>query len=136
LPCWLGGAVFAFQRYHGAMDVYDKGILLATVPAAIWLGWLGARCSWLVAALSLLAIVLYDGDLRRGDTVFWPQVLPVQPVGHPVDEHAVLHEHGLLLDRHVRARPAAALEGLGSKLAWWPSRWRWWAPWCAGTRAT
>jgi hypothetical protein len=30
--------VFAFQRYHGAMDVYEKGILLAHA-GAIWLGW-------------------------------------------------------------------------------------------------
>jgi hypothetical protein len=40
----VAGAV-AFQRYHGAMDVYDKGILLATVPAAIWLAGSGGRCA-------------------------------------------------------------------------------------------
>jgi hypothetical protein len=56
------------------MDVYEKGILLGSMPAAIWLGWFwrpvqaadGRR-----AALSLLAIGSYQGDLARADSVFW-----------------------------------------------------------------
>ena len=28
----LAGAFFAFSRYHGAMDYYEKAILVATVP--------------------------------------------------------------------------------------------------------
>jgi hypothetical protein len=40
-----GGAGYAFQRYHAAMDGYEKGILLGTVPALIWLGWFWGRCA-------------------------------------------------------------------------------------------
>ena len=53
------GAVFAFQRYHGAMDIYEKWILAGTVPVVIWLGWFWRPLRHLmlvVAALSLLAI--------------------------------------------------------------------------------
>ncbi len=76
----VGGAVFAFAHYGPAMDVYEKGILLGAVPAAIALGW-----SWgplrllmiLVAAAALLAISLYSratdsfgADLAQGENVF------------------------------------------------------------------
>ncbi len=66
------------------------------------------------------------------------QVLPVEPERHPVDERAVLHEHGVLLDRHASPRQrrqhggahrlAAGLgggdDGAGRHA------------WCAGSRAT
>ena len=70
----IAGGVFAFARYHSAMDVYEKGILLGAVPAAIWLGWLWAplqRLMLLVAVLSLTGIAAYQGDLGRAETVFW-----------------------------------------------------------------
>ena len=44
------------------------------MPAAIWLGWFWRPLRVLalvVAAASLLAIVSYQGDLARADTVFW-----------------------------------------------------------------
>ncbi|CAM8670218.1 CcmC ABC-type transport system involved in cytochrome c biogenesis, permease component [Comamonadaceae bacterium] len=69
----IAGGVFAFARYHLAMDVYEKGILLGAVPAAIWLGWLWAplqRLMLLVAVLSLTGIAAYQGDLGRAETVF------------------------------------------------------------------
>lgn len=69
----IAGGVFAFARYHSAMDVYEKGILLGAVPAAIWLGWLWAplqRLMLLVAVLSLTGIAAYQGDLGRAETVF------------------------------------------------------------------
>ncbi|MDT7523051.1 c-type cytochrome biogenesis protein CcsB [Rhodoferax sp. TBRC 17198] len=69
----IAGGVFAFARYHSAMDVYEKGILLGAVPAAIWLGWLWAplqRLMLLVAVLSLTGIAAYQGDLVRAETVF------------------------------------------------------------------
>lgn len=69
----IAGGVFAFTRYHSAMDVYEKGILLGAVPAAIWLGWLWAplqRLMLLVAVLSLTGIAAYQGDLGRAETVF------------------------------------------------------------------
>ena len=74
----LCGGLFAFQRYAAFMDVYEKGILLAAIPAAISLGWFWRplRVLMLVAAgFALLAISLYQqegvGSLARAETVFW-----------------------------------------------------------------
>jgi cytochrome c-type biogenesis protein CcsB len=68
------GALFAFSRYAQYMDVYEKGILIAAVPAAIWIGWFWAPLRWLmlaISAFSLLAIASYAGSLPRAETVFW-----------------------------------------------------------------
>ncbi len=70
----VAGAGVAFARYGGAMDVYEKGILLCATPLAIWLGWFWGPLRTLmlvVAGASLLAIASYQGDLKRADTVFW-----------------------------------------------------------------
>ena len=71
------GGLFALQRYGAHMDVYEKGILLASIPTVVWLGWFWRPLLWLmvaVAALSLAAIGLYQGDaggdLARADSVF------------------------------------------------------------------
>ncbi|MFP8779358.1 c-type cytochrome biogenesis protein CcsB [Hydrogenophaga sp. RWCD_12] len=74
----VAGAAWAFFRYEGAMDVYEKGILLGAVPSLIWLGWFWrplGKLMAVVAALSLLAIWLYQtpagaADLTRADQVF------------------------------------------------------------------
>lgn len=74
----LVGGLYAFQRYGAAMNVYEKGILLAAIPGAIWLGWFWGSLQKLmlaVAALSLLALWLYQGPdgaphLDRAETVF------------------------------------------------------------------
>lgn len=58
------GLGYALQRYAAYMDVYEKGILLATIPAMIWLGWFWRPLAVLmlsVAGCSLLAIGLYQG---------------------------------------------------------------------------
>ncbi|TFY99594.1 c-type cytochrome biogenesis protein CcsB [Ramlibacter rhizophilus] len=68
------GGLFALQRYGAYMDVYEKGILLGSIPSAIWLGWFWRPLQALmavVAAFSLLAIGAYQGDLARSETVFW-----------------------------------------------------------------
>jgi len=70
----LAGGLFGLQRYGAFMDVYEKGILLGAVPAAIWLGWFwrSARTLMLaVAAAALLAIAAYQGNLARAESVFW-----------------------------------------------------------------
>jgi cytochrome c-type biogenesis protein CcsB len=74
------GAGYAFSRYGGAMDGYEKGILLGSVPALIALGWFWAPLRVLsvgVGAATLLAIGLYlrqtDGfgaDLAAAEQVF------------------------------------------------------------------
>jgi cytochrome c-type biogenesis protein CcsB len=70
----MGGAVFAFSRYAGAMDVYEKGILIGLTPCAIALGWFWRPLRVLmigVAAFSLLGIYAYQGELANADKVFW-----------------------------------------------------------------
>ena len=71
------GLLYALQCYGEYMDVYEKCILVGTIPAAIWLGWFWRSLRALmlvVAGLSLLAIALYQGpegaQLARSDTVF------------------------------------------------------------------
>ncbi|MEJ7928523.1 c-type cytochrome biogenesis protein CcsB [Ramlibacter sp. AN1015] len=68
------GGLFALQRYGAYMDVYEKAILLGSIPSAIWLGWFWRPLRVLmlvVAALSLLAIGAYQGSLERAESVFW-----------------------------------------------------------------
>jgi hypothetical protein len=70
----LLGMVFALVQYQHAMDGYEQAILVCTWPAAVWLGWFWRPALNLmvgVAALSLLTIVSYQGDLARADSVFW-----------------------------------------------------------------
>ena len=70
----LLGMGFAFVQYQHAMDGYEQAILVCAWPAAVWLGWFWRPARNLmagVAALSLLAIASYQGDLARADTVFW-----------------------------------------------------------------
>ncbi len=70
----LVGTLVCFGLYHQAMDGYEKAILVGTLPAVIWLGWFWAplrNLMLVVAAISLLAIQSYGGDLARADQVFW-----------------------------------------------------------------
>ena len=68
-----GGAGFALARYHGFMNYYDKLVLVCTVPALIVLGWRWKPARLLavgIAALSLLSLQIYHGDLSRADSAF------------------------------------------------------------------
>ncbi|MDM0045384.1 c-type cytochrome biogenesis protein CcsB [Variovorax dokdonensis] len=70
----VAGGLWAFARYLAHMDIYERVILLAAIPAVVWLGWFWrplAVLGLVVAAASLLAIASYGGDLSRADTVFW-----------------------------------------------------------------
>ncbi len=70
----LAGGLVAFMLYAGAMDVYEKGILLAALPSAIALGWFWRplrNLMLLVVALSLMGIASYQGQLERAESVFW-----------------------------------------------------------------
>jgi cytochrome c-type biogenesis protein CcsB len=76
----IGGAGYAFSRYAGAMDIYEKWILVGAVPVLIALGWFWGRLRGLalgVGAVVLLAIALYSqtadnfgADLTGADRVF------------------------------------------------------------------
>ncbi len=68
------GVAFAFSRYSAAMDVYEKGILLAAIPSSIALAWFWRPLRVLmlaVAAAALLGINAYQGNLANAETVFW-----------------------------------------------------------------
>jgi len=70
----LLGMVFAFSRYSAAMDVYEQGILVASVPAAVALAWFWRPLRTLmlvVSGVALFAISSYQGDLARAEQVFW-----------------------------------------------------------------
>ena len=79
------GAGYAWQRYGSAMNDYELGILLGSVPALIALGWFWAPLRTLslgVGAATLLAIALYmqhtdafGADLAAADKVFWLKYL-------------------------------------------------------------
>jgi cytochrome c-type biogenesis protein CcsB len=68
------GGFYAFASYAQYMDVYEKGILLGTIPSAIWIGWFWKPLRLLmlvVAGFALLGIASYQGELARADQVFW-----------------------------------------------------------------
>ncbi|WP_374508894.1 c-type cytochrome biogenesis protein CcsB [Niveibacterium sp.] len=68
------GAAFALREYGSYMDVYEKAILLLTVPALALLGWHWHGLRNLLAAAAgaaLLGIGLYQNDLARAEQVFW-----------------------------------------------------------------
>ena len=70
----IAGGLYVFSRYNGAMDVYEKGILLVAMPSAIMLGWFWRPLRTLmlvVASFSLLGIVSYQDSLASADSVFW-----------------------------------------------------------------
>ena len=70
----VAGALYVLMGYHGAMDVYEQGILLGAVPSAIALAWFWRPLRTLmlaVAGLSLLGIASYQGTLANADNVFW-----------------------------------------------------------------
>ncbi|MBN3819466.1 c-type cytochrome biogenesis protein CcsB, partial [Paraburkholderia sp. Se-20369] len=68
------GAGYAFVHYGAHMDDYDKAVLIGTVPASVTLGWRWKPARLLmatIAALSLLSIQIYQGDLARADSAFF-----------------------------------------------------------------
>ena len=70
----IAGGLYVFSRYNGAMDVYEKGILLGAMPSAIMLGWFWRPLRTLmlvVASFSLLGIMSYQDSLASADSVFW-----------------------------------------------------------------
>jgi cytochrome c-type biogenesis protein CcsB len=74
------GAAYAFTRYQASMDIYEKWILVGSVPSMIALGWFWGPLRTLslgVGSATLLAIGLYaktqdsyGADLSQADHVF------------------------------------------------------------------
>ncbi len=121
----VAGGLWAFSRYSGAMDVYEKGILFAAMPAMVWLGWFWRPLRALVlvvAALSLLAILSYQvdgqGSLARADQVFWLKYFLSS-------QSAILWMSMLFFISTafywlgmLSRNPSASLELIGSRIAW------------------
>ena len=74
----IGGALFALRQYGGFMDIYDKAILLLTVPALAALGvaWKPFRLFLATSTgLAVCSITLYGGDLARAEQAFFLKYL-------------------------------------------------------------
>ena len=121
----LVATVIAFSLYHGAMDGYEKGILLGTAPAAIALGWFWrplARLMLGAGALAMLAIWLYQGengaDLARAETVFLLKYFlssqsAILWMCVTVFMSTVFYWMGMISQKN-----SDAMELIGSRLAW------------------
>jgi cytochrome c-type biogenesis protein CcsB len=115
------GGAYAFARYSAYMDVYEKGILIGAVPAAVWIGWFWRPLRVLmltVAASSLLAIALYEGSLARAESVFWLKYFLSS-------QSAILWMSVLFFMSTIfywigmfSPRQGGAMERIGSRLAW------------------
>ncbi|MGA9163516.1 MAG: c-type cytochrome biogenesis protein CcsB [Thiobacillus sp.] len=71
-------ALFALARFGEFMDVYEKGILLAAIPALTGFGWFWKpfrRLFIAVGLISLFAISQYHGDLARMEQAFFLKYL-------------------------------------------------------------
>jgi len=69
----IAGGSYAFVSYATFMDVYEKAILVATVPVFIVMGWRWhpiRPLMFVIAGMSLAAISFYQGDLARAEQVF------------------------------------------------------------------
>jgi cytochrome c-type biogenesis protein CcsB len=117
----VAGGLFAFTRYAQHMDVYEKGILIAAIPSAIWLGWFWRPLQALMAAVagfSLLGVFSYQGSLARADNVFWLKYFLSS-------QSAILWMSVLFFMSTafywlgmVGRSQADAMERIGSRLAW------------------
>jgi hypothetical protein len=117
----VAGGLYAFASYGHAMDVYEKGILLLTIPAAIALGWFWRPLRVLmlgVAAFSLLGIASYEGQLARAESVFWRKYLLSS-------QSAILWMSVLFFMSTVfywlgmfAKQQSATMELIGSRVAW------------------
>ncbi|MDI1271498.1 MAG: c-type cytochrome biogenesis protein CcsB [Polaromonas sp.] len=117
----LAGGLYAFARYSAFMDVYEKGILLGSIPAAIAMGWFWRplrALMLLVAGFSLLGIVSYQGDLARAEQVFWLKYfLSSQSAILWMSVLFFMSTAFYWLGMFVRGQ-GDTMESLGSKIAW------------------
>jgi cytochrome c-type biogenesis protein CcsB len=115
------GGLYAFTQYAQYMDVYEKGILLAAIPGAVWLGWFWGPLRVLmlaVAGFALLGIASYQGQLARGDSVFWLKYfLSSQSAILWMSVLFVMSTVFYWIGMFSRTQ-FDAMSGIGSKLAW------------------
>ncbi|MDO9405150.1 MAG: c-type cytochrome biogenesis protein CcsB [Polaromonas sp.] len=119
------GGLFAFSRYAAFMDVYEKGILLGAIPAAIAMGWFWRPLRALmlvVAGFSLLGVFSYQGDLLRAEQVFWLKYFlssqsAILWMSVLFFMSTVFYWLGMMAGQG-KGGHSATLESLGSKIAW------------------
>ncbi|MDB5860512.1 MAG: c-type cytochrome biosis protein CcsB, partial [Ramlibacter sp.] len=115
------GGLYAFARYSQYMDVYEKGILFAAMPAAIWMGWFWRSTRVLmlvVTAVALMAIGAYQGELARADSVFWLKYfLSSQSAILWMSVLFVMSTMFYWFGMFGRGQ-SATMEAIGSRLAW------------------
>jgi cytochrome c-type biogenesis protein CcsB len=122
------GGLYVFQRYLSAMDVYEKGILLAAIPFVVWLGWFWRPLQVLmvtVTAFSLLGIWSYQAPaelggatLARAESVFWLKYFLSS-------QSAILWMSVLFFMSTIfywigvaSTKQSSAMELIGSRIAW------------------
>ncbi len=119
------GCLYAFVRYSAFMDVYEKGILLGTIPAATAMGWFWRPLRVLmmvVSGFALLGIASYQvdgaGSLARAEQVFWLKYFLSS-------QSAILWMSVLFFMSTIfywlgmfAKGQSSTLESLGSKIAW------------------
>ena len=124
-----GGFLYAFARYSAYMDVYEKGILLAAIPATIALGWFWRPLRVLmlvVAGFALLGIASYQGDLAQAEQVFWLKYFlssqsAILWMSVLFFMSTIFYWLGMFASNtpnSVGSSHSATLESLGSKIAW------------------
>jgi cytochrome c-type biogenesis protein CcsB len=115
------GGAYAFLQYAEYMDVYEKAILVGTVPSLVWLGWFWrpmAVLALVVGGLSLLGIGSYQGELARADSVFWLKYfLSSQSAILWMSVLFVMSTAFYWIGMFARGQ-ADTMETLGSRLAW------------------
>ena len=124
-----GGFLYALARYGAYMDVYEKGILLAAIPATAAMGWFWRPLRTLmlvVAGFSLLGIASYQGDLARAEQVFWLKFFlssqsAILWMSVLFFMSTIFYWLGMFAGNTPSATGSshsATLESLGSKIAW------------------
>ena len=124
-----GGFLYALACYGAYMDVYEKGILLAAIPATAAMGWFWRPLRTLmlvVAGFSLLGIASYQGDLARAEQVFWLKFFlssqsAILWMSVLFFMSTIFYWLGMFAGNTPSATGSshsATLESLGSKIAW------------------
>ena len=125
----VAGGLFAFAKYNAFMDVYEKGILLAAMPANIAMGWFWRPLRVLmvvVTGFALLGIASYQvdgaGSLARSEQVFWLKYFlssqsAILWMSVLFFMSTIFYWIGMFTSREASGH-SAAFESMGSKIAW------------------
>jgi cytochrome c-type biogenesis protein CcsB len=125
----VAGGLYGFAKYSAYMDVYEKGILFAAMPAAIAMGWFWRPLRVLmvvVVGFALLGIASYQvdgaGNLARADQLFWLKYFlssqsAILWMSVLFFMSTIFYWIGMFAGREGSMQ-SAAFESMGSKIAW------------------